>query len=66
MPAPPQLITCPKCLAVLGAELFNLPDLQPCPSCHIPVQVEVFPALFREEEVNLETAFMELTKGITA
>ena len=50
MPAPPQLITCPKCRAVLGAELFNLPDLQTCPSCHIPVQVEVFPALFREEE----------------
>lgn len=44
-----QLITCPNCRAVLGADYFNLPDLQPCPACEIPVQVQVFPALFREE-----------------
>jgi hypothetical protein len=27
--------------------MFNRPDLAPCPACGVPVQVEIFPALFR-------------------
>jgi hypothetical protein len=45
-----QLIACPKCKAVLGAEFFNQPAWQPCPSCTAELRVEVFPALFREEK----------------
>lgn len=42
------LIACPKCRAWLLDDVFNRPDLTPCPSCGTPVQIEVFPALFRE------------------
>jgi hypothetical protein len=41
------LPSCPNCSAPLGNDLFNLPDLAPCPACGVPVQVEIFPALFR-------------------
>jgi hypothetical protein len=41
------LPSCPGCGAALGDGLFNQPDLAPCPACGVPVQVEVFPALFR-------------------
>ncbi len=44
-----HLIACPKCRALLGGDMLNLNDLQPCPSCETPLQVEVFPALFRED-----------------
>src|ERR1044072_8417485 len=40
-------IQCPKCNAVLVDGVFNLTDLAPCPNCAAPLQVEVFPALFR-------------------
>lgn len=46
-----HLVSCTKCRALLGAELFNLPDMTPCPSCAVPLQAAVFPALFREETV---------------
>jgi hypothetical protein len=60
MAAPVQLIACPKCKAVLGAELFNSPDLQPCPSCETPLQVDAFPALFRQDTaVQLERIIAE-------
>jgi hypothetical protein len=42
------LIQCPKCRATLLENAFNLPDLAPCPTCATPLQVEVFPALFRK------------------
>jgi len=42
------LIQCPKCRATLMENVFNLPDLAPCPTCSTPLQVEVFPALFRK------------------
>src|ERR1041385_7549866 len=51
MAAQAQLVKCPKCRAVLGAEFFNQTELQPCPTCESPLQVSVFPALFREEPV---------------
>lgn len=41
------LISCPNCRTTLLEGVFNLPDLVPCPVCSTPLQVEVFPALFR-------------------
>jgi len=41
------LIQCPKCRATLMDNIFNLPDFAPCPTCATPLQVEIFPALFR-------------------
>ncbi len=52
MPAIAQPIACPKCRAVLGAEFFNQPAWQPCPSCAAELRVDVFPALFREEKIT--------------
>ena len=42
------LIQCPKCRAWLMEGVFNQPDLTPCPACGVPLQIEVFPALFRK------------------
>jgi hypothetical protein len=41
------LVQCPKCQASLFEGVFNQPELWPCPTCGVPVQIEVFPALFR-------------------
>ncbi len=41
------LITCTRCKAFLLGEVFNTPDLVPCPSCGAAVRVDVFPAFFR-------------------
>src|SRR2546427_11179679 len=41
------LITCTRCKAFLLGEVFNTPDLVPCPSCGAAVHVNVFPAFFR-------------------
>ena len=49
MPPVATLISCPKCRAVLGAQMFNQPDSTPCPVCDRRLIVEVFPALFRRE-----------------
>jgi hypothetical protein len=39
---------CPKCNAsLLDASLFNRRELTPCPMCAAPLQIEIFPALFR-------------------
>lgn len=45
-------LTCPKCKSPLGGGLLNLGGLQPCPGCASPLQVEVFPALFRGPEAG--------------
>lgn len=42
------LIQCPQCRAGLMEGVFNQPDFAPCPACGVPLQVEVFPALFRK------------------
>jgi hypothetical protein len=42
-----QLLQCPRCKSGLVGEVFNLPDLAPCPACGAPLQIEIFPALFR-------------------
>jgi len=52
MSAAAQPIACPKCRAVLGAELFNQPAWLPCPSCATELRVEVFPAMFRKEIIT--------------
>src|SRR5208282_3571095 len=41
------LIQCSACQAWLLEGVFNQPQLSPCPACGVPLQVEVFPALFR-------------------
>jgi hypothetical protein len=43
----PEPVHCPKCNATLLGGVFNQPDLSPCPSCGVPLQIEVFPAFFR-------------------
>src|SRR5208283_982933 len=52
MPAIAQPVACPICKAVLGAEYFNQPGWQACPSCARELRVAVFPALFREERIT--------------
>ena len=42
-----SLVQCPKCHAWLLDGVFNQPELSPCPACGVPLQIEVFPALFR-------------------
>src|SRR5437899_796769 len=41
------LLPCPKCNAALPQSVFNRAALAPCPACAEPLQVEIFPALFR-------------------
>jgi len=40
-------IQCPACQAWLLDGAFNQPEWSPCPACGVPLQMEVFPALFR-------------------
>jgi hypothetical protein len=46
------LIHCPKCNAALLDQVFNRGDFTPCPTCAEPIQVEVFPAMFRRAAVG--------------
>lgn len=46
------LIHCPKCQAALLDHAFNQGDFAPCASCHAPLQIEIFPALFRRPETG--------------
>lgn len=56
-----SLIQCPACQAWLLEGVFNQPQMSPCPACGVPLQVEVFPALFRSREVGRtgETTLIE-------
>jgi hypothetical protein len=40
-------VQCPKCRASLLEGVFNQPELTPCSGCGVPLQIEIFPALFR-------------------
>ena len=40
-------ITCPKCQTSLYEGVFNRLEPMPCPACETPLQIEVFPAMFR-------------------
>jgi hypothetical protein len=42
------LIQCPVCRAWLIGGPFNQPEFAPCPACGVPLQTEIFPALFRK------------------
>jgi hypothetical protein len=42
-----QTVACSKCKTPLLETAFNLETLTPCPGCSSPLQVQVFPALFR-------------------
>jgi hypothetical protein len=42
------LLHCPKCQSALLDGVFNQGGFVPCPSCATPLQVEVYPAMFRE------------------
>ncbi len=46
------LIQCPQCRAWLIEGVFNQPEFAPCPACGVRLQVEVFPALFRQISVG--------------
>src|SRR5450432_3376511 len=41
-------IQCPKCRARLFEGVFNQPEMSPCPACGTPLQLEIFPAMFRK------------------
>jgi hypothetical protein len=43
-------IPCTRCNEPLPYELYNTSALAVCPSCGVSLQVDVFPALFRERE----------------
>jgi len=47
-----SLVQCPKCHAWLLDGVFNQPELSPCPACGVPLQIEVFPALFRNQSAG--------------
>ena len=56
------LIHCPKCRATLVNAGFNLGGFVPCPACATPLQVEVFPAMFRQQAKGTAGEFI-LTEG---
>jgi hypothetical protein len=41
-------LECSQCRTGLTADVINRPELTPCPRCGTLLQVEVFPALFRQ------------------
>jgi hypothetical protein len=43
-------IPCTKCNKPIPYQLYNTSELVDCPSCSVPLQVEVFPALLKERE----------------
>jgi hypothetical protein len=45
-------VPCTKCGAPLSGESFNTGSLTACPKCGALVQLEVFPAFFRPQEVG--------------
>src|SRR6267142_6972300 len=40
-------VECPRCRTPVGEFSLNQPEAEPCAGCRSPLQVEVFPALFR-------------------
>lgn len=43
----PSPLACTKCNAQVAVATVNRGELSPCPTCGTPLQVEIFPALFR-------------------
>src|SRR5437868_2848158 len=42
-----SLPQCPRCRTPLAEGMLNRAEVLPCPRCAAPLQVEIFPALFR-------------------
>ncbi len=42
-----ETVFCSKCHRPIPSGSYNTPDLIPCPTCQVPIQVQVFPAFFR-------------------
>jgi hypothetical protein len=42
-----EAISCTQCHAPILTGYYNTPDLFPCPSCHVPIRIDVFSAFFR-------------------
>jgi hypothetical protein len=40
-------VLCTKCHTPISAKDYNTPDLISCPSCHVRIKIDVFPALSR-------------------
>jgi len=40
-------ISCTKCHTPILAGYYNIPHFIPCPSCHVPIRIDAFPALYR-------------------
>lgn len=55
-------VQCPRCGTFLSWTTFNQFDFTPCSGCSSPVEVEVFPALFRRE-APIEDAPVALIEG---
>jgi hypothetical protein len=56
------LIHCPKCKAALLNHAFNRDAFAPCAACDTPLQIEIFPALFRPAETG-RTGEVVLVEG---
>ncbi len=52
-------IFCSGCRGILPAGMFNLGSFAACPSCSAPLRVEVFPALFRQNDVKAAETLVE-------
>ena len=55
-------VQCPKCKTTLLDGVFNREDFSPCPGCESPLQVTVYPALFRRAELG-RTGEIILSEG---
>jgi hypothetical protein len=47
-----SLVQCPACQAWLLEGVFDQSRMSPCPACGVPLQIEVFPALFRGQNAG--------------
>ncbi len=62
LPAAVPQLDCPKCKRPLEAGLINQPALSPCPSCSTPLQVEIYPALFRPQASGRDSEVLILSE----
>ncbi len=42
-----EKVSCTQCHAPIPPGYYNTTDFIPCPSCHVPIRINAFPALFR-------------------
>ena len=56
------MISCPKCISALSAELINTDSLNACPSCNSVLRVDVFPALYRSLPMGHSAETLQMAK----